>query len=81
MLNTCNDISVVMAVWRGDSPDQIAAAIYSVLEQTVRPTEFVVVVSSAVAACTLLRLVHRHSCTVVLRISFRVLFRAHEFPN
>ena len=55
MLNTCNDISVVMAVWRGDSPDQIAAAIYSVLEQTVRPTEFVVVadgpVGSDIDAC------------------------------
>jgi glycosyltransferase involved in cell wall biosynthesis len=42
------NISVVMAVWRGDSPDQIAAAIDSVLAQTLKPTEFVVVIDGPV---------------------------------
>ena len=44
------NISVVMAVWRGDSPDQISAAIDSVLAQTLKPTEFVVVVDGPVDA-------------------------------
>ena len=42
------NISVVMAVWRGDSTDQIAAAIDSVLAQTLKPKEFVVVIDGPV---------------------------------
>ena len=42
------NISVVMAVWRGDSPDQIAAAIDSVLLQTLKAKEFVVVIDGPV---------------------------------
>ena len=42
------NISVVMAVWLGDSPDQIAAAIDSVLVQTLKPKEFVVVIDGPV---------------------------------
>ena len=42
------NISVVMAVWRGDSPDQIAAAIDSVLVQTLKPKEFVVLIDGPV---------------------------------
>ena len=50
MLGRFVNISVVMAVWRGDSPDQISAAIDSVLAQTLKPTEFVVVVDGPVDA-------------------------------
>ncbi len=42
------NISVVMAVWRGDSPEQITAAIDSVLAQTLKPKEFVVVIDGPV---------------------------------
>jgi glycosyltransferase involved in cell wall biosynthesis len=42
------NISVVMAVWRCDKLEQIAAAIDSVLAQTLKPTEFVVVVDGPV---------------------------------
>jgi len=42
------EVSVVMAVRRGDSPDQIAAAIDSVLAQSLQPSEFVVVTDGPV---------------------------------
>jgi len=42
------EISVIMAVWCGDSPDQIVAAIDSVLAQSLPPSEFVVVTDGPV---------------------------------
>ena len=41
-------VSVVMAVWRDDSPNQIVAAIDSVLAQSLKPSEFVVVIDGPV---------------------------------